>query len=226
MPGVPEGERGIVIFGDIVGSRREAGAATAFLRAVAAEVDEIYPPPVRLARTAFTQGDELQALLRPHGDPFEAVVHAALRSDARPIRWAIVAGSVDPGSGPATERTGEAFVRARALLERAKATRDALAVETGDAPTDGVLADIAPLLPRLLDDLTARQREVARLLLVDGLRRAEVADRLSISRATVSVMADRARIRQIGLLARALATMFGAGVQRATAIPGATGARA
>jgi DNA-directed RNA polymerase specialized sigma24 family protein len=66
----------------------------------------------------------------------------------------------------------------------------------------------------LLEDLSERQRELGRLLLLDGLRRAEAADRLGVSRATVSVLADRGRIREIDRLARALATIFGRGVAR------------
>ena len=47
------------------------------------------------------------------------------------------------------------------------------------------------MLAALLAELTDRQREVARLLLIEGLRRAEAAERLGVSRATVSVIATR-----------------------------------
>ena len=50
----------------------------------------------------LTQGDELQLLLAPGADPFRAVLRAGLHPDALPMRWAIVAGGIDPGSGPAT----------------------------------------------------------------------------------------------------------------------------
>lgn len=216
---MPEGHPGVVVFGDIVGSRRAAAASTAFLRALIAEMDACYPDGLRLAAPGITQGDELQALLSIDADPFALVLRAGLRSDARPMRWVVVAGEVDPGRGPATERTGPAFLRARALMQRAKPTRDGLQVETGDPGVDPVLADIAPLLPRLLADLTARQREVARPLLLDDLRRAEVAERLGISRATVSVMADRARVRELAGLRRALSTLFAAGAAAAHDVP-------
>jgi hypothetical protein len=49
---------------------------------------------------------------------------------------------------------------------------------------------------------------MARLLLVDGLRLAEVAERLEVSRATVSVVAGRGRVREIGRLARALRALL------------------
>jgi len=49
---------------------------------------------------------------------------------------------------------------------------------------------------------TKNQRSIARLMLVDRLRQSEVAERVGVSRATISVMAERARIRRIeGLLA-------------------------
>jgi len=199
------------VFGDIVDSRRQAAASTAFLRSLASELESCYPKESRLAQIAITQGDELQGLLVPGTDPFIAVVRAGLRDDARKLRWVIVSGAVDPGRGPATERTGPAFLRARELMERAKSAREPLLAETGDPWTDRVLADLAPVLPRLLGDLTLRQREAARHLVLDGLRRAEVAQRLGISRATVSVMAERARVREIAGVARALATLFAAG---------------
>lgn len=204
----------MVVFGDVVDSRQAAAASTAFLRALIADMDACYPGALRLAAPGITQGDELQALLAIDADPFLLVLRAGLRPDARRMRWVIVAGEVDPGRGPATERTGPAFLRARALMERAKPARDHLVVETGDPGVDPLLADLAPLLPRLLAGLTARQREVARLIVLDGLRRAEVAERLGISRATVSVMADRALVRELAGLGRALATLFAAGAGR------------
>lgn len=211
---MPDGLAGIVVFGDVVDSRRSAAASTAFLRALIADMDACYPDAQRLAMPGITQGDELQVLLVTEADPFALVMQTGLRADARRMRWVVVAGAIDPGQGPATERTGAAFLRARTLMERAKPTRDRLLVETGDPGVDPVLADLGPLLPRLLADLTPRQREVARPLLLDGLRRAQVADRLGISRATVSVMAERARVRELAGLERALAALFAAGAGR------------
>jgi len=219
--------QGIVLFGDVVDSRRDPGA-TAFLRALRAELDGAYPRRQRLAAFGFTQGDELQGLLAPDADPFVALVRAGLHPDARAMRWAVVAGEVERGRGPATERTGPAFHAARDLLRRAKTQRDGLIVQTGDATADAVLADIAPLLPALLADLTPRQREVGRLLLVDGLRNIDAADRLGVSRATVSVVAERGRIRHLGQLARAIAAIFRSGVPvpgtapAVTAVPGSS----
>jgi DNA-binding CsgD family transcriptional regulator len=199
---------GIVIFGDVVRSRRDAPGSTTWLRALAAELREAIPPPDRLADFEFTQGDELQGLLAPGVDPFPAILRAALHPDRRPMRWVVVAGKVDAGRGPATQRTGPAFLRARERLVEATARRDGLLVESGSAATDALLDDVAPLLAELLGDLTARQRVVARLLLVEGLRRSEAAARLNVSRATVSVAAERAHVRSIGRLAHALATLL------------------
>lgn len=207
-----------MIFGDVIESSRAAGRATSWLRGLARELDAVYRD-VRLARFAFTQGDELQGLLRIDADPFEIVVRTALRPDALPMRWAIVAGPVDRGRGPAIERTGPAFIAAREGLARGRADRDDLVATSGDPETDTLLADLAPLLPVLLGELSPRQRELARLLLVDGLRRSEAADRLGVSRATVSVLAERGHARELERLGRALATIFRAGVaQRAGAV--------
>lgn len=207
-----------VLFGDVVDSRRDPGAA-AFLRSLREELDASHAHE-RLAPAGFTQGDELQILLVPGADPFRIVLRAALHPDARGLRWAVVAGLVEPGTGPATERNGPAFRAARGLLERAKVRRDGLAAMTGDPAADELLAELGPLFAALLGELTVRQREVARLLVVDGLRQAEAAGRLGVTRATVSVIADRGRIRHLQGLAAGLATIFRDGVERADAIPG------
>ena len=123
---------------------------------------------------------------------------------------------MEPGSGPATERTGPAFLAAREAIGRARSHRDGLVALTGDPEADARLADLGPLLPALLADLTPRQREVARLILLDDLRRSEAADRLGVSRATVSVIADRARVRHLAGLARTLASIFAEGARGRT----------
>jgi RNA polymerase sigma factor (sigma-70 family) len=203
----------IVLFGDVVDSRGDAGAS-AFLRGLRDELEVAYAGE-RLAPAGFTQGDEIQLLLAPAADPFQAIVRASLRPAARELRWAVVAGEVEAGSGPATERTGPAFHAARGALEQAKSRREGLVALTGDPAADRLLADIGPLFPALLAELTARQREVARLVLVDGLRRSEIAERLGVSRATVSVIAARARVQHLGRLADALATVFRGGAASA-----------
>jgi len=81
--------RGFVLFGDVVRSRTDAPAATAWLRELIAELARTYPPAQRLAAFAFSQGDELQGLLRPTADPFLAVLRATLNDRTQPMRWAI-----------------------------------------------------------------------------------------------------------------------------------------
>lgn len=208
---------GTVLFGDVVASRRDATASTAWLRTLSAELATAYGPDERLAAFEFTQGDELQGLLAPGVDPLGAVLRAWLSPDHLPMRWIVVAGEVDPGHGPATQRTGPAFLEARARSEAAATRRDRLLMTSGDASTDEALDDLAPLLAELLADLTERQREIARLVLVDGLRRSEAAERLDVKRATISVAADRAHLRSIERLASRLATMFAEGAARAAA---------
>jgi hypothetical protein len=205
---------GTVVFGDVVDSRRDPGS-TDWLRALCADLDAAYPRTGRLAAFGFTQGDEIQGLLAPGTDPFRAVVRASLDPDARGLRWAVVAGEIEPGTGPATQRTGPAFHAARDGIARARAHRDGLVAATGDPVADARLADLGPLLPSLLGDLTPRQREVARLILVDELRQSDAAEHLHVSRATVSVIADRARVRHLEGLARALAAIFTDGAARA-----------
>ena len=210
---------GLVLFGDVVGSRKAGPASTAWLRSLVRELDQAYGDD-RLAPFAFTQGDELQGMIRTSADPLEAVFRAALREEEDPpaMRWVVVAGVVEPGSGPATERTGPAFLEARSLTSAVRRRRDLLAVRSGDSVADALLDDVAPPLGRLLADLTDRQRLVGRLLLVDRLRQSEVAERLDIARPTVSVVADRAHIRDLERLRHAVTSLVRTGIERATGV--------
>jgi DNA-binding CsgD family transcriptional regulator len=198
----------IVLFGDVIRSRRDAPAATGWLRTLAADLDEAFTGPERLARFEFTQGDELQGLLAPGANPLIAILRGTLHPEARPMRWVVVAGEVDPGRGPATQRSGPAFIAARERLTQANTRRERVALMSGDAATDELLDGLGPLLGELLADLTDRQREIAWLILVERLRRSDAAERLGVSRATVSVAADRAHLRSIGDLGRVLQTLL------------------
>jgi len=199
---------GVVLFGDVVRSRRDSPSATAWLRTLRADLTEAYPDGERLAAFEFTQGDELQGLLSTAADPTRAVLRAALHPEAREMRWVIVRGTVDPGTGPATQRSGPAFIAARERLGAAVVRRERVSAATGDPATDDLLSGVAPVLGELLDDLTERQREIARLILVEGLRRSDAAELLRVSRATISVAADRAHLRAIGELARVMRTLI------------------
>jgi DNA-binding CsgD family transcriptional regulator len=200
----------VVLFGDVVRSRRDSPSATAWLRTLRSDLMKAYGPTERLAAFEFTQGDELQGLLSTAADPTRAILRASLHPESHDMRWVIVRGDVDPGTGPATQRSGPAFILARERLAVATARRELVAAATGDAPTDELLDGVAPVLGELLADLTQRQRVIARLILVDGLRRSDAADRLRVSRATVSVAADRAHLRSIGELARVIRALVAA----------------
>jgi hypothetical protein len=202
---------GIVLFADVVDSRRDPARSSAWLRTLCAELETLYAREDRLAGFGFTQGDELQGLLAPEADPLVAVLHGGLHPESLRMRWAIALGPVEPGTGPATERTGEAFLRARELLERSRVRRDALLMATDEPGADRLLDDLAPLLGELIGDLSPRQRVIARLTLLGDLRQSEVAAQLGVARATVSVAYARGRIRSIERLARALGSIFGAG---------------
>lgn len=206
---------GIVLFGDVVHSRRDSTGSTSWLRTLADELSAAYPAETRLAPFEFTQGDELQGLLAATADPLVAVLRGALHPAGRPMRWVVAAGEVDPGTGPATQRTGPAFLRARERVEEAATRRDGLLMSSGDDAADRLLDGLAPLLAELLADLTARQRVIGRLILLEGLRRSEAADRLNVRRATISVAADRAHLRSIARLADALRTIFATGQEAA-----------
>jgi hypothetical protein len=194
---------GLVLFGDVVGSRRDSTGSTSWLRDLVAELDDAYGD-LRLADFAFTQGDELQGLLVPEADPMLAILRAALTVPLQKIRWVVVKGPIDPGEGPAIQRTGEAFVTARRAIEVARLGRDRLVIKVGDDESDALLNEMAPALIDMLDGLTQTQRQVARLALIDGLRQSEVAERLGKRRATVSVSFARAKVVPIERLVSAM----------------------
>ena len=206
----------VVLFGDVIRSRRDAPAATAWLRTLAADLDGAYPPDERLAPFEFTQGDELQGLLAPAADPLGAILRAALHPERSTMRWVVVAGDVDPGHGPATQRSGPAFIAARERLgDRRGPARAARGRQRRSRDRRSPRRARAARSATLLADLTDRQREIAWPILVEGLRRSEAAERLGVSRATISVAADRAHLRAIGDLARVVRTLLA----RATMTP-------
>jgi len=202
-----EDTQGLVVFGDVVGSRRDSAAASAWLREVVAELNEACAADLQ-AEFAFTQGDELQGLLAAAADPFAAMLRAALSPGSRKLRWAVVRGGVDAGEGPAIERTGEAFLAARGLLDAARAGRERLVISTGRPDADGLLNDMAPALVDLLDGLTPTQRAVARLAVIEGLRQSEVAERVGKRRATVSVSFARAKVVPLERLVSAMRRIY------------------
>ena len=202
---------GMVLLGDVVGSRHDRAGSTAWLRDLVAELDSAYGD-ARLAPFGFTQGDELQGLLAPAADPLVAVLRAALGPGRRQMRWVIARGEVDPdpiaGKSPATERTGPAFVVARENIDAARAGHERLVILTGRTDVDLLLADMTPALVYMLDGLTERQRSVARLALIEDLRQSEVAERLKVRRATISVSFSRARIRSLQRLVSGIGRVY------------------
>ena len=212
---------GVVLFGDVVGSRRVPTDATGWLDALRRTLDDVYGPD-RLADFEFTQGDEIQGLLVPAADPFLAVLSSMLHprtgvGSVPPMRWVTVLGHVDDGRGPATHRTGEAFLRARALLGQARDDRDGLLCQTGDKSADAYLAGTTPMLAAIIEQMTDRQRHIARLALIDGLRQSEIAARLDVSRPTVSVSYARADVRNVSRLLEAIRRIWADGVARTMA---------
>jgi predicted XRE-type DNA-binding protein len=212
---------GVVLFGDVVASRDGPSAATGWLDALRRTLDDDYGPH-RMADFEFTQGDEIQGLLSAQADPFAAVLSATLVPHEGPdgvprTRWVAVLGAVDAGQGPTIHRTGAAFIRARALLARAREERDGLLCHTGDAAADAYLAGTTPVLAAIIDRMTDRQRQVARLTLIDGLRQSEIAERLGVTRPTVSVSYARADIRDLARLMASIRAIWMDGVGRVLA---------
>jgi DNA-binding NarL/FixJ family response regulator len=206
-------EQGIVLIGDVVGSKRDLAAASAWSRRLSAEL-KARDAGDQLAAFDFAQGDEVQGLLHLDSDPFAYLLQAFLHEAAPPMRWVVVAGAVEAGEGSAIQRTGAAFVAARAALAEAKHRGDPLLISTGDQAADALLDDLAPVFAASLQSMTPRQRTIARLMLLEGCRQSDVAARLGVSRATVSVAYGRGRVRDAGRLLRATRRIFAEGLSR------------
>ncbi len=197
-----------MLFGEVVGSTKARVEATAWLRTLVADLDAVYGDQ-KLAPFGFTQGDEVQGLLAATADPLLAILHSHLLEGPWSIRWVCMRGAVDPGEGPATQRTGPAFLAARAATEEARTSHERLVIRTGRAGADELLAGMAPAMAELLYGMTPRQRVVARLALIDGLRQSEVAERLRVRRATISVSFARAKVTPLARLAAAMRRTYG-----------------
>ncbi len=189
----------IAILGDDIEDRAGGPIGAAGLRALVTKLEAAYPTE-RLGRFVASDG-RVVGLIDGDADPLRAVMVGGLADRAPRIRWALVAGLIGPGRAAAPRRAGALLAEARETIALARARRDHLSVRTGEPGADRLLLGIAPLLTELLDGLSDHQRTVARMILVEGLRQADVADRLGVSRATVSVMYGRGRIRSIERLA-------------------------
>jgi hypothetical protein len=198
-----EEDRALVLLGAVAGSHRNRAGESAWLLELTAALQEACGE-LRLAPFALTPDDEVLGLLTAGADPLAAVLRAALGPGGRAVRWVCVWGAVNPGEGLSTQRSGQAFATAREALVAARSARERLVILTGNPGADALLAGMTPALVDLLDGLTEHQRVVAGLALLDGLRQAEVAERLGIRRATTSVAFARARVNSIGRLSAAI----------------------
>ncbi len=145
-------------------------------------------------------GGRVIALVPRGSDPVRPVLSALLGERPLRARWGIGVAPTD-----AAART-----LALAALDAARSGRRLLAVRTWSngepqAIPGADLDDRAAVLEALLAGATPRQGEIARRLLLDGRRQAEVAAELGVSRATISVAVARGRVAAIGAAHRLLA---------------------
>jgi DNA-binding CsgD family transcriptional regulator len=210
---------GIVLLAAVASTRRSKVDPAAWLRDLAADLDRAYGEH-KLAAFEPRGTDELQGLLAPDADPLMAVLRAGLTPAAVPMRWLAVRGAVERADeGAAGETSGARPAQAtlaatRAAMDEARLGHQRLVLRTGVEATDTLLADLAPVLADLLIGLTPRQQTVARLALLDGLRQSEVAARLGVRRATISVSFSRARVHSLQRQADAIRRLFAAVEQR------------
>ena len=140
------------------------------------------------------------AALRPHQGPRRRAADA-LGGGRRPGR-----GS-RPRSSHATQRS---CLRGRppGCWSRHARTTTGCSVGPATLVADELLAGTAPVLAAIIAGMTDRQREIAHLSLIDGLRQSDIAERLRIARPTVSIAAARGDLRNLGRLAEAVRSIW------------------
>ena len=193
-----------MIFGDVVRSRRDAtGCDGLAADAGGGPRRRRIPPADRLRRSSSPRATSSRACWRRAIDPTRGDPAGGAPSRAPADALGRRGGRRRPRQRPghAAERRG--VHRARASGWPRQRPAGTARVVSGD-PADRRAARRRSRRSsaELLDDLTDRQRVIARLILVEGLRRSEAAERLGVSRATVSVAADRAHVRSIGRAGR------------------------
>ena len=214
-----------MIFGDVVRSRRDASGVDGLAAHARGGARDDLSPADRLADFEFTQGDELQGLLAISASiPFRRGLRAGLHPDRRPMRWVVGGrrGRPGPRSG---DRSGPArrSCRPASCWRRRRPGATASSVDSGDPPTDA-----APRRHRAAARRAARRPDrsasgsIARLLLVDGLRRSEAAARwMSRGRRSRSPPIGPTSARSAGSPARS-EPLFARGIgARSTAGPSA-----
>ena len=199
-----------LLIGEAVETRKAPPGSGSWLASLARELGRLSGE--RAILPFEDAGSFVLGVLTPGSDPLRPVLEAALAEIRRPMRWAIVLESLEAPADAA--RSEPTLARARSALALARSGRERLLIQTGEAESDGLLAAMAPALVELLDGLTPRQRMVARLALLEGLRQVDVADRLGVRRATVSVSFARARILPLGRLIGAIGSACSAAAAR------------
>ncbi|MBN9154480.1 MAG: DNA-binding protein [Microbacterium sp.] len=176
-----------VITADQKASRSHADLVPAALK----EIEEIARRRLTLPPERST-GDELQTATGDARAVMDIVMHLT-----RERHWSvgIGVGAVDqPLPRETRAARGEAFVRARDAVERAKSAPGRVAITAGHA-TDALDTEaLMRLLVDLRDRRTPQGWEVADLL-ATGITQKQVATRLGISPAAVSLRASSAALR-------------------------------
>jgi len=159
---------GLVLFGDVVGSRRDSVGSTAWLRDLVSELDEAYGEQ-RLAPFEFTQGDELQGLLSADADPLAAVLRAALGPAAAAVPLAIAAKAARARNKPrAAQRTRDVDLREGLCIGEFMSAHRVVATATPRvAASDSTHSHPAPSKQTVLGDGLLGVERAGRLITTD-----------------------------------------------------------
>ena len=159
-------EPAIAVIADLVGGAAQAATGGPWLDELGEVLNEHFTARGTLiADFARTRGTALEGLISLASDPFDAYLFGSLGYRAgnvvMPTRWAIVAGAVRPGSGPADRRDGMAIRQAQDLSPALRTRGDyALVLRSGAPQPDANLERLTPWITEGIADLTDNQRSL------------------------------------------------------------------
>lgn len=216
-------EAAISVIADLVGGQTQGLAGTAWLDELAAVLNEHFTARGTLvAEFARARGFTLEGLVSMTGDPLDAYLFGSLGyragTSVLPTRWAIVAGAVRPGSGPADRRDGLAIRAAQDLSPALRAAGDyALILRSGAPQPDANLARLTPWIHEGVADLTDNQRHLLAYRMRAGdtsltLQRLQMGARVDVSLEAVRKTLASTKVRRLDDLIAVARAEFARGI--------------
>jgi len=190
----------VALIGDIRGSRELENrneAQNKFKQVVNSLNDHISTDYI-VSQFTVTTGDEFQVLLTDAANAVEAAVSASDQLHPIRLRFGIGRGGLDTEINPnqAIGMDGPCFHRARAAINSAEKDEAWVRVNGWSEVIDRHINSMFDLVQCVREDWTDRQAQFARSLKKQGTQK-RVAERHSVSRATVSQSLNSGHVQEV-----------------------------